>query len=319
MAGSIRDHLTVAASVLKEVGATRYAEADRLREAGDSESAEAAGKRADEAYAGAAAVEAVIAPRGYLLLRDDQEKRESTSNLPVSMSEDLRNTLTAVAAEFGAVFAGMAEDAFRKVLEDGWIPPETPRGAAGTRGTKKNLNLKVDDSLRQQVRDMLPELSREAGYKISEANIVLSYICDELGVERAGAVSLERLETRVQRPLLEHFHVQAGAAGLAFQEIVEDGIRELLVGAWTPERHPYLADVASRPRAVQDRKMWVSASGREWSDSGLRARLSVPLDPELLASLRAKTDELSKELGFLVYPGSVVRQILTRRLGEPAE
>lgn len=319
MAGSTRDHLAIAVTVLRKVADTASAEAEQLRETAGQESAEAAEQRAaeaEQAYDAAAAVESVTARRGWMLLKNTEETRGETSNLPVSVSELLRDAVKAQAAEFGAVLAALAEEAYTKVLEEGWVPAEAPPGPDGTRGAKKNLNLRVDDALRQQVRAKLPELSLKAGYKVSEAHLVLSHICDELGIERAGSFSTERLRTRIPAVEKEHFDQAAAAAGVSLAEIVEDGIRELLAGAWVPEQHPYMADASSRPRTVDGKSVWASPSGREWTEWE-RVQFNLHLDPGLLASLRSKCESLSRELGFLVFPGSAARQILTRRLGNP--
>ncbi|MFF0009552.1 hypothetical protein ACFYQT_39860 [Streptomyces tibetensis] len=274
MAGSIRNRLATAASELKKAGR----------------------------YDSAAAVEAVIAPRGYLLLKKDEE-RASASTLTITITEDLKKALVDAGEEFGVVFSGLAEEAYRKVRDEGWIPAKPVRGPGGPKAV---LNVSVDDSLRQDVRAMLPGLSEAEGYRVAEANIVLTHICEELGIERPNTGPRESLEMRFPKALVQHWTAAAEEQGRSLQDVVEDGISDLLNGSWSPERHPYFT-TEKRGRRV-----------RSWSEKD-RQRLWLPVDERLLAELRAKAQEMTGQLGYLVYPGSIVRAILTERLGEPAE
>lgn len=271
VAGSIRDRLTSAAAVLRE----------------------------SEHFDEASAVESVLAPRGYLLLQRT-EQRGTASPLTITINEDLKQALTAAGEEFGVVFSGLADEAYQKVRA-GWIPPR-PLQKRGPGVKRAVLNVTVDSVLRSEVREMLPALRERAGYKVAEGNLVLSYICEELGVERPGTPFGERLAIRVPRVLLDHWKEQAGAQGTTVQQVAEEGIRDLLDGSWDPS----VLNDRSRPR---------SGPG-PWSDTD-RQSFFMSNDPELFAALRAKAEELSGEFGFLVYPGALVRAILTERLGQP--
>ncbi|QKW31432.1 hypothetical protein HUT11_35300 (plasmid) [Streptomyces seoulensis] len=271
MAGSIRDRLTTAVGTLKE--------------AGD--------------YDSAAAVESVLAPRGYLLLK---QTRSSASTLTITITKDLRQALADAGEEFGVVFSALAEEAYRKVRDEEWVPSGPVRGPGGPKAV---LNVSVDDELRREVRDMLPRLSQEAGFSVSEGNIVLTHICDEVGIERPNTADEDMLYTRVPKTLLQHFQTEAARQGLELRQILEDGMRALLDGSWLPERHPYFT---AEKRGK--RKGPMSESDRD--------NLRVRVDKTLLAELRSRQDELSERAGFLVHPGLVMRALLTERLGTPA-
>jgi len=273
VSGSIRDRLTIAAAQLREA----------------------------EHYDSAAAVEAVLAPRGYRLL---EEKRGGASNLSLGMTVQLKQALEVAGQEFDVVFSGLAEEALSAVLERGWVPPAPPRARQGTARARTVLNVSIDDDLTRQVRQMLPVLSKKAGYDVKLSQIVIAYICDELGVERPNTAGSD-VRTRIPKTLMDHFTREAAARKVSLQSLVEDGIRELLAGRWVPERNPYFTGERG-PRT------------RVWSEKD-RAYFVVPLDPELRDGLRDKCDELSAEYGYLLYPGWVVRAILTDALGEPAE
>jgi hypothetical protein len=274
--GSLRPQLTETAAYLKEAGQ----------------------------YDMAQAVEAVIAPGGWKQLRDSEGRLPKT--LSVYMSPDLKAALVAASEEFHWPLDALAEEAYRKVRDGEWLPPKTGRGEGGTRAV---LPVQVDREVHDQVHAMLPELTQQAGYRVSHAGIVVSYMCEELGIERPNTAKAESLEMRFPKALVAHWTKQAAKEGVELEAVVADGIRGLLDGAWTPQRHPYFADRSS-----------VAGSPRKggWSESE-RQRFWLPIDRDLLADLRAKAEELSGELGFLVYPGAVVRAILTDRLGEPAE
>jgi hypothetical protein len=273
VAGSIRDRLTSAAAALRE----------------------------SEHFDEASAVESVLAPRGYLLLQRT-EQRGTASPLTITITEDLKQALTAAGEEFGVVFSGLAEEAYRKVRDEGWVPPR-PLSNRGSGSKRAVLNVKVDSVLRSEVRELLPALSERAGFKVAEGNLVLSYICEELGVERPGTPFGERMPIRVPRVLLEHWKEQAGAQGTTVQQVAEEGIRDLLDGSWDPS-------------VLNERTRGARSGSGQWSEAD-RQSFFMSNDPELFAALRAKAEELSREFGFLVYPGAVVRAILTERLGQP--
>ena len=276
MAGSIRPRLMSAAAKLKQHG-------DH-----------------DEA----AAIEAVLGPRGYLMLR--RTEAGETEPLSITTTDLLKKAVKEAEEAFDLVVDGLAEEAYRMVRDGEWVPAEVGRAARGSSGKKAVLQVSVDSELRRQVQAMLPELSKKAGYRITEANIVLTHVCEELGIERPNTALRDELHTRIPRALHEHFYARASAEEV--RQIVEDGFRALLAGEWKPEKHPYLADRTS----VQ------SGAASSWSEAD-RKDLRVRIDRQLLAEVRDRLDEQSERLGFLMYPGSVARAILTERLGEPAE
>ncbi|MFF9003703.1 hypothetical protein ACF1GW_39060 [Streptomyces achromogenes] len=314
MAGSIRDRLAVAAAELKKVGAASAKEADRLSEDGDEGAAGKARRRSETAYDSAAAVEAVLAPRGYLLLSKSDERassspvRRSSDSLALSVTVRLKEAVMAAAAEYDVPFPphGLAEEAYQRVLAGEWEPPRPARMPKGMGGGQAVINVMIKSGLRQQLRELLPELSDRLGFKVTESNIIVSYICEELGIERPSTGSVDSLTTRFRKSQIRHWEEQAAGRGLSLQQVVESRMPALLDGSWIPERSSYMTAEKRGPRT------------KAWSEDE-RQRLYLPLKKELLAGLRAKADELTESTGHLVYPGSVVRAILTDELGEPAE
>ncbi|MFF7795634.1 hypothetical protein [Streptomyces sp. NPDC007991] len=262
MAGSIRPVLAETVTFLKEAGQ----------------------------YEKAAAVEAVTGPRGYLLLQRTEEG--DTSPLSLTVQADLAQALRDAAEEFEVVLDALAEEAYRLVLDGEWLPPAMGRSKGGSKAT---VQLQVDKRLRQDVQAALARLKEEAGYKITESNIALSHICEELGIERSNTAKPDSIDMRFPKSLVGHWKKAAKERGVEVEQVAEDGIRALLDGSWQPG----------------------SVRRTSWSESG-RQRLWLPMDENLLTGLRAKADALSEQLGYLVYPGAIVRAILTDRLGEPA-
>lgn len=259
----------------------------------------------------AAAISALLGPRGYLLLQRTEEGE--TSPLSLTVTAELAQALKAAADEFELVLDGLAEDAYRLVLDGEWLPAEMGRGKGGSRAT---VQVQVDKALRERVQALLPGLKEKAGYRITESNIVLSHICEELGIERASTAKAESLEMRFPASLVEYWERAAAGQGTTLQAVVEERIPPLVDGSWAPQVNTYMADVGARERTAGG--AWKPSVAGRWSESE-RRRLWLPVDKDLLADLRAKAEDLTEQFGFLVYPGAVVRAILTDRLGEPAE
>lgn len=250
----------------------------------------------------AAAIAALLGPRGYLLLQRTEEGE--TSPLSLTVSTELAQALRSAADEFELVLDGLAEEAYRLVLDGAWLPEEMGRGKGGPRAT---VQLQVDKQLRQQVQAIMPQLKERAGYRITESNIVISYICEELGIERSNTAKADSLEMRFPKSLVQHWEQAAAAQGLTLRAVAMDGVRDLVQGkASVPNRNPYFTKEKRGPRV------------RAWAESD-RQRLWLPMDKGLLTDLREVAEALTEVNGYLVHPGSIIRAILTDRLGEPAE
>lgn len=264
MARSIHDRLTAAAA--------------RLDEVGDHDSA--------------SAVRSVAVPGGWRLLQQSGGAWLEKSTLTLTTTVDVKHALAAASEDFGVVLSHVAEEGFQKVLDGEWVPPRTGRSS----GTRAVVNVKVTDALRRQVREMLPRLSEEAGYRVTESSIGLWWLCEELGVDRGmGLVSPYVMPA----PLADHFAAAAEEMGTSLEQIVDERVRDLLDGSW---------EMSGPPRAVRG----------AWDDAP-RKKLSLRVDDRVRDALNQVASQLSEKFNKRVYPGSIVRAILTDRLGEPAE
>ncbi|MFG2359344.1 hypothetical protein [Streptomyces sp. NPDC048521] len=263
MAGMIRPHLAETVQVLKEAG--RYDLATTMAELGK--------------------------PRGYLLL----QRTDTVSPSPISLTttKAIKDELREAETEMDKVLDSLADDAYRRVLS-GWLPPKWQkpgRGRAG--GPPAVLQVQVDSELRQQVQEALPALSKKAGYTVRESNILLTYLCDELGVHRGVEAAMPLL---LPLPVRDHF-VAARESGTDLNQLVDTGVRRLLDGSWEMPRP------ARAPKGTR---------------GGETGKLYVDLKDDVRDALHELAPRLSEKFGVRVFPGTIVRVILTDRLGEPA-
>lgn len=140
--------------------------AERLEEAGYPDSA--------------ADVRAVAAPGGWTMLRSTESS--GGTNLPLTVDRELRDQLKAKADEFGVTLGSVVADGFRRVLAGEPLPP---RLAPGPTANKVVLNVRVDDSLRKQIDARKAELTKEAGYRVTQSSIAIAWMAYDLGVEVA--------------------------------------------------------------------------------------------------------------------------------------
>lgn len=126
----------------------------------------------------AAAVEAVLAPGGWTLLREADAP--FTTNLPLTMRASLREALKQAAEQNNVTLTAVVTDGHRRVLDGSWTPPESRRivrrGEAAAKDSRVVLNVTVEDTLRKELRERLPVLSEELGYRVTEGGLAVAYL-----------------------------------------------------------------------------------------------------------------------------------------------
>lgn len=248
--------------------------------------------KATKAFESAAAVRAALEPGGWRALQQKTGYEDKFVNLPVLMGVGLRQELEEAGRELRIPsLSSVAADGLRAVAEGRFVPPRVYTGS----GEKRNLNVKVPGDVKEQVAKMLPALSQEAGYRVSLASIVTWWLADELGVNLPAPTAPVRLV--IGSRLVKHFQARAGELGVELSQVLEDGIRDLVSGAWV---------FPAAPRA---------AKGSRPEDTP--TRLNITIDDELRMDLLEIAPRLAQELGRQVYPGTVALAILRDRLGEP--
>lgn len=241
----------------------------------------------------AAAIEAFLARGGWVQLRDSEE-RTGLSHISYTVPEQLKLALQEASKEFGWPLPAVAEAGYRAVLETGWRPPAIGRRKTPNSGKRTTINFEISAELRQRVQQELPRLTEETGYRVSESSIALSWMCEELGVDQGVGSAMTLV---LPAPVAAHFRA-AAASGVSLEDVVDGRVGELVAGTWELPR-PKRAPKGSR------------------EDVSLE-KLSVRVDHETREALHEMAPELSRELGVRVHPGTIVRAILTDRLGEPA-
>jgi hypothetical protein len=262
VAGSLRDRLTTAAGQLKQAGL----------------------------HDSAQAVESVLAPDGWQLLK----QAGGTSPLSITIDAEVKAALLEAVEEFETTLRALAEEAYRRVLADKWLPPKT--GQRYKSFTRSVLSVNIDAELRQQVRAKLPELSKREGRRISEAAIVVAWACEELGVDTGTGLTMN---LGLSRPAKEHFIKAAEEAGVSMEAVVAERLRQLFDGSWS----------LPRPKRVP------KGTRGDVEQTTMRVRV----EDSLRSRLHEMAPQLSEAAGVRVFPGTVVRLILADRFGEPAE
>lgn len=258
----------------------------------------------------AADVRAVLAPGGWALLRQTGTGAGSQgTNLAVQMGMDLKRALEAAAEEFGVSLSSVAAEGLRAAARGDFIPP---RPYGGT-GQKTNLNVRIPDDVKAAAQRVLPKLSAQAEYKVSLGNIVMSWLADDLGVDRPVGSDAQTLKMIADKSFLDYASQQGDALVVDLRQVLEEGIRELLAGAYMP---PF-PQFEERPRDASGR--WAADPSRGPREPVVKSSLSVRIDPELLSGLRGKAAELAEESRKPFHAGMIGVAILRDRLGEPAE
>jgi len=215
--------------------------------------------------------------------------------MPLSMSEDLRDALVDAGEEFGVVLSRVATEGLRKAVASDWTPPKNPTRRRAQRGRTVVLNVRVDSDLLAQAGEAALRLSAEAGYRVTKSSIAISWMAEELGVDRGAG---HKMQLVMPKALVDHF-LEAERAGADLEQILDEGLKEVLSGNLKP----------AKPRR------WGSADGPAVE----RARITVRIDDALRQQLHEQVPDLSKLLGYWASPGVMARAVLVYRLGEPAE
>jgi hypothetical protein len=130
----------------------------------------------------AAALEAVLAPRGWMLLKPEASDR-GNRNLALWMDKAAKERIEQAAQEAGESLAEVVNDGYRKFLVGEFVPAPLARAPRGSAPEKENLNVRPDNTLRQQVEEACAAKSEELGYTLSASKVAMSYLFSEYGEE----------------------------------------------------------------------------------------------------------------------------------------
>lgn len=262
-------------------------------------------------------IDALLGRHGHVLIQESTPAGALVA-LSLTITKALREALKGAEAEFAVPLAALTEEGFRAAMS-GWLPPQalkrksrTAQQKAAKASERAVLQLKVDEALRNEVQRQLPALSKRAGYPVTLSSIALGWIADQLGVDRPSTDTHDRLQLVVRREFLNHVLAVADERGVTLERVVDEGVRDLLAGSWTPQLTGWNV-VSERPRSTGG--TWTLAAAEPVD----RTKVVVALREDLLEGLRVRAEEMNEEAVVPVHPGTIVIALLKDRLGEPAE
>jgi hypothetical protein len=251
---------------------------------------------------GAHAIESVLAPRGWVQLRDtDTSVLSARTRLSLTMPSELKTALRDGSAAFAISLDALADEACTAVLEQGWLPAPAKRRAPGeAAGERTSLPVSVASQPLDAVRAKLSELTAQAGYRVTVTQILISWMSDEMGVDldQFRAEKTMPFTVWTYSALLDFWRETAGARQSTIDAVVSEELRGLRDGSWVMER-------PSSPRH--------GASADE-----PYSRVVVRLERELGEWLVEAAPRLTGELNYSMTPTRLVTQVLRQRLGVPA-
>lgn len=251
----------------------------------------------------AADVAAVLAPGGWQRLKPTAgEEAGTATTLSVLLPEEIRDALKDAGAALSVSLSAEASDGFRAVLRGDWTPPMPVRAVRSTKPkARKNLNLTIDDGLRRELREALPALTQELGYRrsLTEASVAAAWLCEQLGVDREPSTTLKLV---VPGSLRSHWEKAATKQKTTLQQVLDHGLRALFAGTWqmpVPHRAP---------------------SGRAVPDPQPQAvvKVTIPIDIALHEQLLEAAPEFAARFDRRVFPATIAIAVLKDKLGEPS-
>jgi hypothetical protein len=140
----------------------------------------------------ASAVDAVLAPGGWTLLRSEASAG-STSNLGITLDAGLRDALKREAEAKEVTLGWLVNEGFKAAASGSWVPPKPVRARRGMAypNGRVVLNVWVNDIARADLRDVLPELSESLGFRVTEGHVALAWMREELGLDSDGETPAE--------------------------------------------------------------------------------------------------------------------------------
>lgn len=124
----------------------------------------------------AAAVDEVLAPTGWGMLRRTEADSNTRPNMPIHMNLEIRELIKERAAAKGASLADDVNEGLRRFLSGEWEPTEPIRSTRNSGAEKANLNVRPDADLVQQVKDTAAQTSAALKWKVTPARIAAAWL-----------------------------------------------------------------------------------------------------------------------------------------------
>ncbi|MGW0948454.1 hypothetical protein ACWD4O_38690 [Streptomyces sp. NPDC002623] len=142
--------------------------ADRLHTGGDNDLAEA--------------VDAVLAPRGWELLRKPEKVTAADRNMAIAMNKTVKAAIYRMAEEAGENLARVVDEGFRQFIAGAFVPAKPLRSVRNSQTVKENLNIRPSDQLRDGVQALCPARSQELGWTVTPGLVAAAWLYEEYGI-----------------------------------------------------------------------------------------------------------------------------------------
>lgn len=188
----------------------------------------------------AEAIEQLLAPRGWVALRDTDPARSAGPSYVVLLSKADRDHIVAAARGAHTAVTDLINEGFVKVLAGEYVPRKPPRARPGSTEEKVALNVSPSMSLRQQV---------EEATGMSSAHVAADYLMHrfEVGPYAKDSESVlapgKVCNPLVPRPVRDLIRARAADAGRWVTDDVNEGFQKYLAGDFTPKA-PAWADAS---------------------------------------------------------------------------
>lgn len=150
----------------------------------------------DEQYA--EAVDAVLAPRGWELLKRPTVSATARQNMGLYMAVAVKAALEAKARaeageaaqpgqpvkDPGTILGEVVDEGFKHFIDGKFTPDrpvKKPRGQ-GPAITKMNLNVRADPALRDRAAELCPAKSVELGWTVTPGLVAMAWLFSEYGI-----------------------------------------------------------------------------------------------------------------------------------------
>ncbi|MFD7867983.1 hypothetical protein [Streptomyces sp. NPDC059783] len=179
----------------------------------------------------AEAIDHLLAPRGWVALRDTDPDGASGPTLTVLLTKEVRDQIVAAAAEAGVTVTDEVNDGYRKVVSGEYTPRKPARARYGAAEEKVTISITPSLSLRQQAEE-------QTG--VSARHIAADYLMHRFSVgpyAPSGTDPLPPGATRnpqVPRTIRDLIRARAKDAGRKVTDDVNDGFQAFLDGTFVP-------------------------------------------------------------------------------------
>jgi len=255
-------------------------------------------------------LQALAKPFGHRMLTLDRSTPrvpEGARNVALMVPAHLRKAIQDAAVDAAdsddvkvqELLGSVLSAGIRRVLDGEVTVREIGRDPRGTGVEKVVLNVPVDGSVLDELRDELPALGERFGFKgkPSVTQVAVRLLLDEYGLDYEPAPNvykdLAQMQLHVPPRLAAAIREQLALVDADLRGLVEEGFTKVLAGSWKPFKIPK------------------AAKGSDYE----RDLLPVRVNGALVEEIRTRCPQLKQELGYRVTPPTIAIDYLISELG----